>query len=361
MQIHRFLDKISVTVHYKPLCVYVFTMLFISSALYAKTNVLFSPRGQIKDTIIEKINSSEKSIDIAVLIFTAGEIAEALYEAKGRGVQIRVVIDHNQKKKRYPVIEFLKEEGFDLKFLKGNIGGVMNNTFAIFDANSLVTGSYNWTEYAEKFNYENAIFTDEPDVVEKFQEEFGSLYDKGVEERVVKQEGPEAYVSISKVEATELKNKEALSVSKNNVHKKEVEKVNATKLNDTASAIESSSDFVNVSFSEFNGLFGEGSNLTKAEKKQIWKDKFKGKYVRWIGKVKNKGIAIYDWNKVVIDHQDSDIDAQLKFDWTKRKEVMSLSLGDLITYTGRLISLQGYSSSYKLDYADVIKAKIIIQ
>ena len=95
-------------------------------------------------------------------------------------MKIRVIIDNKQDKNHYPVIEFLKEEGFNLQFLKGNIGGSMNNTFAIFDGKLIVTGSYNWTEYAEKFNYENALFIDEADVVEKYKEEFASLYDKSV-------------------------------------------------------------------------------------------------------------------------------------------------------------------------------------
>ena len=158
----------------------ILTALFASNTIYAKTEVFFSPRGSIKDAIIKNIISSKGTIDVTAFTFTAGDIAEALYQAKERGVEIKVVIDHTQDAKRYPVLEFLKEEGFNLQFLKGNIGGSMNNAFAIFDDKLLVTGSYTWTEYAEKFNYENAIFIDEPDVVEKYKKEFESLYDKSV-------------------------------------------------------------------------------------------------------------------------------------------------------------------------------------
>ena len=158
----------------------ILTALFASNAIYAKTEVFFSPRGSIKDAIIKNIISSKGTIDVTAFTFTAGDIAAALYQAKERGVEIRVVIDQTQDAKRYPVLEFLKEEGFNLQFLKGNIGGSMNNAFAIFDDKLLVTGSYTWTEYAEKFNYENAVFIDEPDVVEKYKKEFESLYDKSV-------------------------------------------------------------------------------------------------------------------------------------------------------------------------------------
>ncbi len=158
----------------------IFTMLFTPAAIYAKTEVLFSPRGSIKDAIIKNIISARSTIDVTAFTFTAGDIAEALYQAKDRGLKIRVIVDQTQDAKCYPVLEFLKEEGFNLQFLKGNIGGSMNNAFAIFDDNLLVTGSYTWTEYAEKFNYENAIFIDESDVVEKYKTEFETLYDKSV-------------------------------------------------------------------------------------------------------------------------------------------------------------------------------------
>ena len=82
MHIHNTLKKEDLIMLMRSLCLCSFIIFFVSNILFAKTEVLFSPRGAIKDTIIKNINSSGKSIDIAVLIFTTGEIAEALYEAK---------------------------------------------------------------------------------------------------------------------------------------------------------------------------------------------------------------------------------------------------------------------------------------
>jgi len=86
-------------------------MLFASNTMYAKTDVLFSPRGLIKETILKTIISSEETIDVAAFTFTSGDIAEALYNAKERGVKIRLVIDQGQDKRCYPVLEFLQEQG----------------------------------------------------------------------------------------------------------------------------------------------------------------------------------------------------------------------------------------------------------
>ena len=371
MHIHNILKKEDLIMLMRSLCLCSFIIFFVSNILFAKTEVLFSPRGAIKDAIIKNINSSEKSIDIAVLIFTAGEIAEALYEAKERGVKIRIIIDRKQEKKRYPVLEFLKEKDFDLRFLKGNIGGFMNHTFAIFDVERLVTGSYNWTEYAEKFNYENALFIDEPDTIKSFQEEFESLYGKSSMDRIGKLEESGSYISSSKVEAITERNNEQVPSSLDNtqikenitttpdVIKKDAHIETHVKKEQVESAIESSKNgFLNISFMEFNNIFGKESTLGKAEKKQLWKNKFKGKDVRWTGKVIYKGIAVYDWNRIVVEHEGVDTSVQLRFDWTKRRTVMRLNVGDVVTYTGRLVSLQGFSSSYKLAYADVLRGRI---
>jgi len=361
----------------------ILTVLFAPDTIYAKTEVLFSPRGSIKDAIIKNIISSKSTIDVTAFTFTAGDIAEALYQAKERGVKIRVVIDQTQDAKRYPVLEFLKEERFDLQFLKGNIGGSMNNAFAIFDNQLLVTGSYTWTEYAEKFNYENAVFIDELDAVEKYKREFESLYDKSVVQGASRMEesalstrgsGMEVVAATNKVKEpaklgnvsnTEGKN-EKNTTSEDNVIKfvtrKDIERLNISedkqvnKVNKRIKTIEESlKQFVNISFDEFDKKFGSESKLDKSEKTRLWKSEFKGKYVRWTGRISFRGFAVYDWNKVGISHKGSNIDVNLRFDYSKQRKVMKLKVGDIITYTGRLVSLSSAFSSYRVEDADVLQ------
>ena len=349
----------------------IFVVLFAVNTIYAKTEVLFSPRGLIKDTIIKNVITSKNTIDVTAFTFTAGEIAEALYQAKERGVKIRVVIDQTQDTKLYPVIEFLKKEQFDLQFLKGDIGGAMNNTFAIFDDKLLVTGSYTWTEYAEKFNYENAVFIDEPDVVEKFKKEFKSLYDKSVVQGVHRIEVVAASNKVKKAvkqgSVNNLNGKsEKDTTLKDNVLKfvagKDIEQLNISedkqvdKVDKRLKTVEGVfKQFVNISFDEFDKKFGSESKLDKSEKTRIWKNEYEGKYIRWTGRISFRGFAVYDWNKVGISHKGSNIDVNLRFDYSKQRIVMKLNLGDIVTYTGRLVSLSSLFSSYRLEDVDVVQ------
>lgn len=366
-----FIKKIELYTILLSLSVCVFTVLFAPNAIYAKTEVLFSPRGSIKDAIIKNIISSKDTIDVTAFTFTAGDIAEALYQAKERGVVIRVIIDQTQDAKIYPVIEFLKEERFDLQFLKGNIGGSMHNAFAIFDDKVLVTGSYTWTEYAEKFNYENAIFIDEPDVVTKYKKEFESLYDKSVVQGASRMEVVAASNKVKELakqgSVSNMKEKSGKNTtSEENVIKfvarKDIEHLNISKdkqvdkVDKQVKTIEEPfRQFVTVSFDEFDKKFGNENKLDKSEKTRMWKDEYEGKYVRWTGRISFRGFAVYDWNKVGISHKDSSIDVNLRFDYSKQRKVMQLKVGDIVTYTGRLVSLSSAFSSYRLDDADVLQ------
>jgi len=352
-------------------------MLFASNTMYAKTDVLFSPRGSIKETILKTRISSEETIDVAAFTFTSGDIAEALYNAKERGVKIRLVIDQGQDKRRNPVLEFLQEEGFDLQFLKGNIGGPMNNTFAIFDGKLLVTGSYNWTEYSEKFNYENAIFIDDSDVIGKYKKEFDSLYNEGVVQGAKREEGLESHVDASGAAETESAvSGEGTLSGPGNVHKTEYkgaipdDKVSAPvavtgsrdikkpeEIQKVKSVAKPQKQFSNTTFDEFDKIFGNESKITKLEKKRLWEEEYEGKYVSWTGKVGFKGGAIYDWNKVGIIHKGSKVDVNLKFDYSKKNKVLNLKVEDVVTYTGRLISLRGLLTPYRLDDVDFFQVR----
>jgi len=371
------IKKIGLFTMLMSLSIGILTVLFAPDTIYARTEVLFSPRGSIKDAIIRNITSSRGTIDVTAFTFTSGDIAEALYQAKERGVEVRVIIDQTQDAKSYPVLRFLKEEGLDLQFLKGNVGGSMNNAFVIFDDKLLVTGSYTWTEYAEKFNYENAIFIDESDVVEKYKNEFEALYDKSVVQRARRMERSALSARDSEMKVVPISNKTKEVVKQGNadginekdgkntitdgkayksVDRKDAGSFRIIKSGKQIKTIEEPlKQFMNVSFNEIDKLFGSESKLDKTERTTLWKSKFEGKYVKWTGRVSFRGFAVYNWNKVGISHKGSSIDVNLKFDYSKQKTVMKLKVGDIVTYTGRLVTLSSLLSSYRLEDVDILQ------
>ncbi len=53
----------------------------------------------------------------------------------------------------------------------------MHHKFALFDRKQLLTGSYNWTRSAAKYNEENFIVTDDRSLIVPFEREFDRLWD----------------------------------------------------------------------------------------------------------------------------------------------------------------------------------------
>ncbi len=384
-------------------------IIVLIGTLHAKTEVFFSPNGLIRNNIIKTIHNSEKSIDIAMHIFSSGEIAEALYEAKARGVKVRVILDYKQKQNYHPVVEFLQDEAFSLQFLKGTIGGSMNNSFAIFDSKIVVSGSYHWSAYSEKFNYENALFIDDIDVIRKFQDEFEFLYEKCITKRVPQLESS-VPPGVNSGTETEIGSDEKLHTSLSDNRKlEEREQGNTGGLLDGSPKIPLQREYahknilkdgkridgavldksipktkggnnsfstnvqrgesgnvikdeptpieLDISFQEFDKLFGRRGTLGRAERKRVWKDQFEGKYVRWSGEIGYKGIAVYDWNKIGIRNKDNSIDIELRVDWANKHKLKNLVMGDVITFRGKLVSPGGFMAPYKLVDVDILNVQ----
>jgi phosphatidylserine/phosphatidylglycerophosphate/cardiolipin synthase-like enzyme len=145
------------------------------------TEVYFSPNGGVRNRLVRAIEGSRRSIDIAVYNLTARELAEALHAAKARGVLVRVVVDRERFESGLSSLRGLRRDGIAVRSLGIPEQSLMHHKFAIFDDRLVATGSYNWTNSAEQANSENLVLLDEPEVVQRFQEEFRRLWREATE------------------------------------------------------------------------------------------------------------------------------------------------------------------------------------
>ncbi len=161
----------------------VLSLLFVLSisVSHAETQVFFSPaqftQEGIRGQIIEHINQSKESIDIAIYAFTTEPIAQALLNTKERGVEIRIIVDSRQISYNSSQYSFLEDNGFNLKVLSGIKGhGIMHNKIAIYDGEIVQTGSYNWSDNAEFNSWENVVFIDDATIVKRYQDYFEKMW-----------------------------------------------------------------------------------------------------------------------------------------------------------------------------------------
>ena len=136
-----------------------------------KIDVLFSPDGGCEDRIIEEIDRAKKAIRVQMYFFTSKPIAEALIEAKKRGVKVTVILDSSQQKMTYGRFRVLRRAGISVYF--DGEHATANNKIILIDRRTVITGSYNFTKAAEEKNAENVlIIKGEPDVLDRYLDNF---------------------------------------------------------------------------------------------------------------------------------------------------------------------------------------------
>lgn len=136
----------------------------------------FSPRGGCPEAIISVIDDAEKTIDCAIYTFTSREIAQALVRAYKRGVDVRTIMDRNQAAEGYAKKRYLANKNIPVRVHIGD--GIMHNKFLVADSTTVITGSYNWTASANRWNYENIVVIKSSPLAKIYERKFGELWKK---------------------------------------------------------------------------------------------------------------------------------------------------------------------------------------
>lgn len=139
----------------------------------------FSPGGRTEADILNALNFTRDSADIAVFSFYSMDIAQAVVNAHKRGAKVRVLVDRVQASQS-EVGELLIKNGVPFRWSQGFGGkGVMHNKYAVLDSKLLLTGSFNWSVNAQDNNFENTFYTMAPAYVRGFAAQFERLFALG--------------------------------------------------------------------------------------------------------------------------------------------------------------------------------------
>lgn len=141
------------------------------------SDACFSPIEKCDVKLMSFIGLAEKQLDIVIFSITHTEIAEAIKNAKNRGVQVRMVVDRQQAQAENSKVKALKEAGIEIKF--GAAKSMTHDKFTIVDLRQIQTGSYNYTVNATLNNLENQIYISDTEIIQKFSAEFERIWQEG--------------------------------------------------------------------------------------------------------------------------------------------------------------------------------------
>ncbi len=136
--------------------------------------VFFSPDDGVMDVILEEVDNAREEIVFLGYSFTSDPLAQALIDKARQGVRVMGVLDGDM---------VIANTGSDYEWLLGaglpvcldGEAGLMHNKVIVIDGKTVVTGSYNFTASAEKYNDENIIVLQDPHLAELYLAEYDAI------------------------------------------------------------------------------------------------------------------------------------------------------------------------------------------
>jgi phosphatidylserine/phosphatidylglycerophosphate/cardiolipin synthase-like enzyme len=133
--------------------------------------VYFSPGGGCTDAIVAEINSAKETLDVQAYTFTSTPIASAVKTAFERGVKVRVLLDKSQRTESYSAATYLYNGKVPVWI--DDRHAIAHNKVMLIDGKTIITGSFNFTQAAERDNAENLlIIHDEPKLFSAYSNNF---------------------------------------------------------------------------------------------------------------------------------------------------------------------------------------------
>ena len=131
--------------------------------------------------LIRHIGRAEKEILVAIYSMTRRNITEALADAAGRGVKIKLKYhaasaDEDDMK---AAMKELRKQGVKCTGIKmSDDYAKMHHKFTVIDGKRVLTGSYNYTTSATTLSYENMVLIESEEIAREFIAEFDRIKGK---------------------------------------------------------------------------------------------------------------------------------------------------------------------------------------
>lgn len=131
----------------------------------ASYTVCFTPSENCTQKIVDAINNSVSNVWVQAYGFTSHPIGNALANAKSRGVNVQIILDKSH----------LKQSGTARFFSRHNIPvwidrrpAIAHNKVMIIDQTQVITGSFNFTNAAQRTNAENLLIINDAGLAKKY-------------------------------------------------------------------------------------------------------------------------------------------------------------------------------------------------
>lgn len=135
----------------------------------------FTPQQRCLPLIVAEIRKAKHEILIQAYQLTSEPIADALIEAHRKGVVVKVLADKSQESNLHSQLQNLAQGGIEV--LIDAKPQIAHHKIFILDAQTLIGGSYNFSNAAEYTNAENLFILKNNPVIREYWENWMTRHD----------------------------------------------------------------------------------------------------------------------------------------------------------------------------------------
>jgi len=137
---------------------------------------------QPEDVLIDRLKELNLGdrLDIAMHSFTDRDLRKAVEGAAKSGVVIRLYLERdyiNREQGGAPGLEEICKAGPVEVRLESPPSYLMHHKYAVINGQTVITGSYNWSDRADTKNWENLLVIQDQEMVDEYSADFKNLWD----------------------------------------------------------------------------------------------------------------------------------------------------------------------------------------
>src|SRR6266545_6796040 len=140
----------------------------------ANVEVYFSPEDGVAKYVLQRLAAAKTSIHFMAFSYTASTIADAMAAKAKAGLPVHGVFESQNAGGTGSAFGRLRQGGVDV--LEDGNCYILHHKVIIIDERTVITGSYNFTNSAEKDNDENLVIVDDAALARAYLDEFERVY-----------------------------------------------------------------------------------------------------------------------------------------------------------------------------------------
>jgi phosphatidylserine/phosphatidylglycerophosphate/cardiolipin synthase-like enzyme len=134
----------------------------------------FSPTGGAQKAILDRLKAAQTSIRVTAFAFTDTEMGKVLKAKHKDKLQVRGIFEKRNNEGLGAEYATLRRAGLDV--LEDGNCYILHSKLFIIDDKTVIMGSYNFTDAANKTNDENLLIIDDPALAQRYIAEFDRIY-----------------------------------------------------------------------------------------------------------------------------------------------------------------------------------------